>query len=155
MLKKIILIITIILSFAGFSFADDIQDVRNFFNSYVSAANNYSPNVPNFYLPNAKIIRVVHKKDGTIKAVPFPMIDYANQMRKSSALAKTVGYKNNYLNIKITPQGNDYKISAMRYPRSDKIGLPVYFVVTKTSNGYKIKEESMDTNVQDFLKYAK
>ncbi len=97
----------------------------------------------------------MHKPEGTKVSVPFPMSAYVSQMKKSSGLAKLVNYKNRYENIKITQVGEDYKISATRIPMKDKNGLPFYFIVTETKNGYKVKEESMDTTVQDFLKYAK
>ena len=135
-----------------FSLADDKADVKAFFDSYVNAANSYSKDVPNYYLDNAKIIRVVLKKDGTKQAVNFAMKDYKAQMAKSEKLAKLVGYKNTYKNVTVTKAGNDYKVSAMRYPNKDTNGLSCYFIVTYTPSGYKIKVESMDTPVQDFLK---
>jgi hypothetical protein len=76
-------------------------------------------------------------------------------MKKSSGLAKLVHYTNRYEDVKVTKIGEDYKINATRIPMKDKTGLPFYFIVTKTKDGYKIKEESMDTKVQDFLRYAK
>jgi hypothetical protein len=121
----------------------------------VNAANSYSATVPDYYLPNAKITRVVNKPDGTKVSVPFPMSAYVSQMKKSSGLAKLVHYTNRYEDVKVTKIGEDYKINATRIPMKDKTGLPFYFIVTKTKDGYKIKEESMDTKVQDFLRYAK
>ncbi len=154
-MKKIILLFCAILFTQIFSFADELTDVQAFFDKYVSAANTYSKEIPNYYLNDAKIIRVVIKKDGTKQAVNFPMSDYKAQMSKSAKLAKIVGYKNNYRNVSVTKEGTDYKVSALRYPNKDTKGLSCYFIVTNTPNGYKIKVESMDTEVQDFLKYAK
>ncbi len=153
MFKKILLILCAFLCLQTFVFADE-TDVRNFFNSYVEAANSYSTNIPDYYLPNARIIRVVHKPDGTKVKVLFPMSAYTEQMKKSSGLAKLVRYSNRYENVKISPVGEDYKITATRIPMKDKVGLPFHFIVTETNDGYKVKEESMDTKVQDFLKYA-
>lgn len=155
MFNRYIILILALLFIAPCSFADDIADVKNFFNSYVNDANSFSTNIPNYYMNNAVIERVVHKKDGTKQAVTFPMSAYKEQMAKSAKIAKMLGYKNNYKNINVIKSGNDFKISALRYPNKDKVGMPFYFIVTKTSNGYKIKKESMDTVVQDFLKHAK
>lgn len=155
-MKKIFLIILSLLCFQGFVFADDISDVKTFFNNYVRDANSYSPNILNYYLPNAKIIRVVHKKEGGTVAVNFPMKDYADQLKKGEKLAKFVGYSNRYVNVNVKKLNNgDYKISAIRIPMKDKDGLPFHFIVSKTKSGYKVKEESMDTTVQQFLSYAK
>ena len=48
------------------AFADDAQEALKFFNSYVAAANSYSPAVATMYSPNAKIIRQVIKPDGQL-----------------------------------------------------------------------------------------
>lgn len=132
-------------------FADELSDVQNFFNNYVNAANSYAQNLPNYYVNNAKIVRVVYKPDGTKQSVVIPFDRYLLELRKSAALAKAAHYKNNYTARKYTKIGSDYKISTIRIPRNDKSGLPAYFVVTKTPQGYKIKEESMGTTVQKFL----
>src|SRR5574344_1857537 len=102
------------------SFADE-AGVRNFFSRYVNAANTYSTSLPSYYAQNARIIRVVHKKDGTLKSVIFPMSAYLNQMKKGSGLAKMVHYINHYSNVRISNVGNNYKISATRTPMKDKI----------------------------------
>ena len=151
MLKKIILSFIVAFSFILSTFADEMSDVQTFFNNFVNASNTYSTSLPNYYVPNAKIVRVVHKPDGTTKAVVIPFDRYLQELKKGAVIAKTVGYKNRYINQKIVKIGNDYKLSAIRIPRNDKTGLEAYFIITKTSSGYKIKEESMGTNVQKFL----
>ena len=132
-------------------FADDKQDVLNVFEQYTNAANSYSKDLPSYYTDNARIIRVVNKKQGGQKAILIPYDRYLKELSSHAVLAKTVGYKNRYENRKIAKVNKDYKISATRIPRNDKKGLPCYFVFTKTSSGWKIKEESMTTNVQTFL----
>lgn len=155
-MKKLFLTFLCLLCFNSFVFADEIADVRGFFNNYVRDANSFSPNILNYYLPNAKIIRVVHKKSGGTVAINFPMSAYADQLKKGEKLAKLVGYSNRYININVKKMNNgNYKISAMRIPMRDKTGLPFHFIVVKTKSGYKVAEESMDTTVQKFLDYAK
>jgi len=150
-MKKIILVITVMF-FATLSvLADDKQDVMNVFNNYIEDANAYSNNLPDYYINNAKIIRVVNKKQGGQKAILIPYERYVKELTGHAILAKTVNYKNRYEHRKITKVNNDYKISATRIPRNDKKGLPCYFVFTKTQQGWKIKEESMTTNMQVFL----
>ena len=151
MFKKIIILFVCVFAFLQQAYADDLADVQSFFNSFVSASNTYSTNLPYYYVPNAKIIRVVHKPDGTKQSVIIPFERYLSELKKGAALAKTVGYKNRYDNQKITKSGNDYKLSAIRIPRNDKTGLEAYFIITKTPRGWKIKEESMGTTVQRFL----
>ncbi len=154
-MKKLLLPIlsTIFVLFLGLNsaFADNQSDILAVFDKYVEAANNYSTNLPDFYINNAKIIRVVNVKTGGQKPVVIPYDRYLKELKGNAVLAKTVKYKNNYTNRKITKQGNDYKLSATRTPRSDKTGLPCYFIFTTTAKGWKIKEESMTTNVQTFL----
>lgn len=133
------------------AFADDKTDVLETFDRYVKDANAYSVNLANYYINNAKIVRVVNKKQGGQKAVIIPFDRYLKELRGHSTLAKTVGYKNRYENRKITKVDNDYKVSAIRIPRNDKTGLPCYFTFTNVNGKWKIKEENMQTNVQTFL----
>lgn len=151
MFKKLILSLALLLGFTFAAWADEVQEVQQFFDSFVNAANTYSTNLPNYYVNNAKIVRVVYKPDGTKQSVIIPFDRYLSELSKGAALAKTVRYKNRYENQKVTKVGNDYKLSAIRIPRNDKTGLPASFIITKTPQGWKIKEESMGTNVQKFL----
>lgn len=156
MLKKILLTIFAVFIASSVVFADDAADVRAFFNKYVSLANSYDKNLLSLYEPNAKIIRVVIKKDGSTKAVPFPMSEYAKQLKLGEKTAKLVGYKNTYSVTKISKAGNDYRVDALRTPSRETYKIPAHFIIGKNSQGqWKIKEESMHTKVQDFLKYAK
>ena len=150
-MKKILLIILSLMFAPLCSFASDIDDVKAAFNKYVNDANNYSNNLPNYYIDGAKIIRVVNKRRGGKHAIVIPYDRYIKELTSRSVIAKAVNYKNNYVNIKVSKQSNDYKLSATRIPRNDKKGLPCHFVYTKRDGVWKIKEESMTTNVQAFL----
>ena len=151
-MKKILsLAILSLIMFAGAVFADDKADVLNIFDKYVADANAYSDGLANYYTNDAKIIRVVNKKQGGQKSVIIPFDRYLKELKGHAKLAKTVKYKNRYENRKITQIGADYKISAIRIPRNDKTGLPCYFIFKKNNGTWKIKEESMTTNVQTFL----
>ena len=132
------------------------EEVLTFFNKYVNAANTYSETVVDYYAPNAKIIRVVLKPDGTTATVTADTKQYFNQMRIGANAAKITKYKNYYTNRKITKQGNDFKITCLRQPSTSDYKIPAHFVIGPDANGkLKIKEEMMHTKVQKFLKYAK
>ncbi|MCR5260720.1 MAG: hypothetical protein K6C94_02660 [Candidatus Gastranaerophilales bacterium] len=129
------------------------EQVKAFFNSYVQAANNFDPNLfQKYYIPTPKIIRVVEKKDGTTQSVNVPLKTYLDEAAKGQKVGKMLGYKNNYSNIQITPQGKDFKVSATRLP-SPGGKYAAYFVIGEDANGkLKIKVESMNTPRQEFLK---
>lgn len=150
-MKKILFITLALIGFSLYALADDKSDVLSRFDNYVNDANAYSTNIPNYYTNNAKIIRVVNKKQGGQASVIIPFDRYLGELQGHSKIAKAVGYKNRYENRTISKIGNDYKISAIRIPRNDKVGLACHFVFTKVNNQWKIKEESMTTNVQTFL----
>ena len=76
------------------AFADSAQEALNFFNSYVSAANSYSPTVAGMYSPSAKIIRQVVKPNGELVNVSTNTATYIKQMKIGQAGAKMRGYKN-------------------------------------------------------------
>ncbi len=150
-MKKLLISLFMLVSVNTAVFADNQTEITAIFNKYVNDANNYSTNLPNYYVNNAKILRVVNKKQGGKQTILIPYDRYLKELKGHSALARAVKYKNTYVNQKITRAGSDYKLSATRIPRNDKKGLPCYFVFTKTESGWKIKEESMTTNVQTFL----
>lgn len=150
-MKKTLLIILSMFLFQLCVLADDSSDIKEIFNKYVNDANNYSRSLPDYYVNNAKIVRVVNKKQGGQKTIIIPYDRYLKELGGHSALAKAVNYKNRYVNIKVSKHGDDYKLSATRIPRNDKYGLPCYFIYTKEGSSWKIKEESMTTNVQTFL----
>lgn len=134
-------------------FADEIQDVQCFFNQYIDAANNYSNDYFKYYSDNAKIFRVVEKPDGTTQSVNIPLEKYKDEARKSTKLMKLRQYKNRYFNVKITKHGKDYKVAALRMPSTSDYKIPAHFIIGKDNCGnWKIKEESMNTKVQRFLK---
>lgn len=154
---KKLLSILIVLIMTGLSvLADDAQEALKFFNSYVSAANSYSPTVATMYSPSAKIIRQVVKPDGTLVNVNTDTATYIKQMKLGQAGAKMRGYKNNYTEVSVKNLGNgSYKISSLRQPSGEKYKLKTYMIVKKENGSWKIIEEMMQTKVQTFLRYAK
>lgn len=150
-MKKLFFTILSLAIFSLSAMADDTADVLAAFDKYINDANSYSTSLPNHYISNAKIIRVVNKKEGGKQSVVIPYDRYMKELKNNQKLAKMTGYKNRYANKKVTKVENDYKISSTRIPRNDKTGLSCYFIYTKTADGWKIKEESMTTNVQTFL----
>ncbi len=151
-MKKVFLIFLLVMLYGVVCYAAEMDDVQNFFNRYVDAANNYDNNFFNFYSSNAKIIRVVEKPDGTFESVNIPFERYKSEVKKSTKLMKLRKYKNRYSNIKILPIGNDYKIAALRMPSTSDYKVPAHFIIGKDNYGnWKIKEESMNTKVQTFL----
>ena len=155
-MKKLLALLVMLGMFIGTqAFADDAQDARAFFNSYVSAANSYSPTVANFYSPNAKIIRQVVKPDGGLVNATTDTATYVKQMKISQGIAKMRKYKNNYSDVSITSLGNgSYKISSLRQPTGETYKLKTYMIVKKVNGQWKIVEELMQTKQQIFLKYA-
>lgn len=129
------------------------EQVKTFFNSYVSAANSFDENLfQKFYIQNPTIIRVVEKKDGTKQSVNVPLKVYLDECAKGRKIGKVMGYKNSYTNITVTPVNNDFKVSATRNP-SPGGHYPAHFIIGEDDNGnLKIKEESMNTPRQEFLK---
>lgn len=156
-MKKILSVLAILGFVLGTQvLADDKADVKAFFDSYVNAANTYSPTIPNFYSPNAKIIREVVKPDGTLVDLDTDTATYIKQMKLGQATAKMRNYKNAYRNVVITPVSGGFKISAERQPTGETYWLKFYQIVKKQPNGrWIITEEMMQTRVQIFLKYAK
>jgi len=150
-MKKILLTTLALIGLTLGTLADDKTDVLKTFDNYVNDANAYKTNIPDYYIKNAKIVRVVNKKQGGQASVIIPFDRYLKELSTHAKIAKVANYKNRYENRKIEKIGTDYKVSSTRIPRNDKTGLPAHFTFTKVDNKWKIKEESMETNVQTFL----
>lgn len=150
-MKKIFILLGIL--FVGLcTFANDIDDVRLFFNAYVDAGNNYRSNFFDFYADKPLITRVVIKRNGTTKTVKIPFSEYKRHSIMSAKLGKIRKYKNIYTNIQIVPEGDNYRLTCMRQPSTSNYSLPASFLIGRDSSGkLKIKEESMQTKVQSFL----
>ena len=154
-MKKSILTLLALFVVSSSVLADDKQDALNFFNSYVNAANNYSPAVAEMYSPSAKIIRQVVKPDGTTVDVATDTATYIKQMKIGQAGAKLRHYKNTYTNINVIPAGDGFKVSSLRQPSGEDYKLKTYMIVKKQADGkWLIVEEMMQTKVQTFLRYA-
>jgi UDP-N-acetylglucosamine enolpyruvyl transferase len=138
-------------------FADDKQEALKAFNSYTTAANNYSTEIFSYYSPKAKIIRQVITPDGKLVDVLTDTSTYITQMKIGQTGAKIRNYKNNYTNVVATPiSAGKVKISSVRHPSVDNDSLKAYMIFQKQQNGkWVIIEEMMQTRQQIFLKYAK
>lgn len=156
-MKKVLLSFIVFTAISLSVLADDKQEVLQFFNNYVKAANTYSTTIPDMYSPSAKIIRQVVKPDGTTQDVQTNTSTYIIQMKLGQAGAKIRHYTNTYTNVSVTPVSNGkYKISSLRQPSGESYKLKTYMIVQKQPNGkWLIVEEMMQTKVQTFLKYAK
>ena len=155
-MKKIFLSIITIAFTTLLALADNQQEALEFFNSYVKAANTYSPTVAEMYSPNAKIIRQIVKPDGTTANATTDTSTYIKQMKIGQASAKLKKYKNTYTNVVVTTlDDGKYKVSSLRQPSGEDYKLKTYMIVKKQPDGkWLIVEEMMQTKVQLFLKYA-
>ncbi len=155
-MKKLLLTFILMCGFTMSALADDKSEALAFFDSYVNAANTYSPTVTTMYSPSAKIIRQVVKPDGSTVDVNTDTATYIKQMKLGQAGAKLKKYKNTYTNISATPVSGGYKISSLRQPSGETYKLKTYMIVKKQPSGkWLITEEMMQTKEQIFLRYAK
>ena len=152
-MKKILSVLTLFFSLALVAKADNQADALVFFNNYVNAANSYSQEIPNFYSPNAKIIRQVIKPDGELVNKETDTARYISEMKKGQALAKMRKYKNAYTDISASKiNDTTYKVSSLRQPSGEDYKLKTYMIVQKQADGkWLIIEEMMQTKVQIFL----
>lgn len=157
-MKKILSLFVLLgmFAFSGLqAFADDAAEALQFFNSYVNSANTYDPNLPNYYSPNAKIIRQVVKPDGGLANAYTDTAMYVKQMKIGQATAKVRKYTNSYSNVNVQSLGGGkYKISSLRQPKGETYKLKTYMIVQKINGKWQIVEELMQTKEQIFLRYA-
>ena len=155
-MKKLFLSILTFAIISLSALADEQKEALDFFNSYVNAANTYSPTVAEMYSPTAKIIRQIVKPDGTTANATTDTATYIKQMKIGQATAKLKHYKNTYTDVVVSDAGNGaYKVSSNRQPSGETYKLKTYMNVKKQPGGkWLLIEEMMQTKVQLFLKYA-
>ena len=107
-MKKILLTTLALIGLSLSVLADDKTDVLTTFESYVNDANSYATTIPDYYIKNAKIIRVVNKKQGGQASVIIPFDRYLKEIQTHAKVAKVANYKNRYENRKISQIGVDY-----------------------------------------------
>lgn len=152
-MRKLFILLLFMLLIGPKAFASDIEEVKAFFDSYVKTANSYDRCQFGYYTSNPVVIRIVEKHDGTTESVTVPFATYKRECKLGAKIGRIRKYRNSYSNLTIVPEGNDYKLSAMRKPSTSDYSLPAYFIIGKDSSGeWKIKKEVMHTKVQTFLK---
>lgn len=155
-MKKILTLLCVFAMGMAANAAVTADQALSFFAKYVDSANSYSDNITSYYLPNAKIVRVVMKPDGSKVTLTTDTKQYFNQMRVGANMAKFNKYKNFYTERKVTKVGEDYKISALRQPSTSDYKIPAYFIIGEDASGnLKIKEEMMYSKNQLLLKGKK
>jgi len=155
MISKILTtLICFILNYSLVAYADiSHKEASTFFQKYTEFANTYNSELLNLYSPDAKIIREIVKPDGKTEAITVPAERYFKELKIGQKTAKLRRYKNKYRNITVTETPNGVRISAERQPSRETYWLKMYQVIENTNSGLKIKEEMMQTKVQDFLKH--
>lgn len=154
MYKIILPIIGILLTF-GDVYASSTKDGIDFFEKYQAYANNYDAKLLDMYSEDAKIIREVIKPTGETSRIEVPIKRYFKELKIGQKTAKLKRYKNKYKNIVASELPNGIKISAERQPSKETYWLKMYQVIEPTEDGFKIKEEMMQTKVQALLRYKK
>lgn len=151
-MKKLLATLCVLFIGMGAHAAMSADQALSFFSKYVNSANNYEEDIISYYTPDAKIIRIVMKPDGSTVTLNTNMKEYANQMRLGANLAKMKGYKNFYTSKKVTKVGEDFKVSALRQPSTSDYKIPAYFIIGEDAKGnLKIKEEMMYSKNQALL----
>lgn len=133
--------------------ANTTQNAVEFFEQYQDYANNYDEELLKMYSPNAKIIREVVKPTGETVDVVIPPKRFFKELKIGQKTAKLKKYKNKYRNITAQETPDGIKISAERQPSKETYWLKMYQIIQNTDNGFKIKEEMMQTKVQSFLRH--
>lgn len=133
--------------------ANTTQNAVEFFKQYQDYANNYDEELLKMYSPNAKIIREVIKPTGETVDVVIPPKRFFKELKIGQKTAKLKKYKNKYRNVTAQETPDGIKISAERQPSKETYWLKMYQIIQNTDNGFKIKEEMMQTKVQSFLRH--
>jgi hypothetical protein len=122
--------------------ADDAAEVRAFFDRYVELEKSFDTAASDLYSPDARIITL---RDGA-KRIEMKGAEYSELVARSMPLAKKRGDVSAYENVRVSPHGPGYRITATRIPAVKCVPDDRYHLdVARVSGEWRIVEEYTET----------
>lgn len=147
MLKKIALSLALLLavfSASSAAYADDpaILEAQKLFKQFVDSEHNYDPAQAELYAPNATIKDTRVYSDGPSQTLTWNGDNFRAIVKAQLPVAKARGEQNVYSQVNYIREGNNVRIKCIRSSVQKKFSAPMEIVVAPAGKGWKIVEES-------------
>ncbi|UCH47086.1 MAG: hypothetical protein JSU95_13450 [Betaproteobacteria bacterium] len=131
-----------LLAIASVAHAADKDDVHEFFDNLVERTNAFDAGVANLYSPDARIIAVVDGGD-IVEISGSQLKQIANQVMP---IAKKRGDTNTYKKVKVSPHGEGFRVTGVRFSAAKCVTDPNYHLdVVRHDKSWLVIEEYGET----------
>lgn len=104
------LFVFMFLLFSSFASADEVAEVRAFFDEFVELGKNFDTGIAEFYSPDARIITL---RDG-IDTMETTGSHWQSMIRKLMPVAERQGDISDFSNVQVNAHGEGFRVSALR-----------------------------------------
>lgn len=132
----------VLLAATPFAHAGKTDEVHEFFDHLVERTNAFDASVADLYSPDARIIAVVDSSD-RVEITGSQLKQIANQVMP---IAKKRGDTSTYKKVKVLPQGEGFRITAVRFSAAKCVTDPNYHLdVMRHDKSWQVVEEYGET----------
>ncbi len=126
------------------------EDAEHFFQKFITLAENFDPAIVNLYSEKAKIRSVRANPHGQVEEMELSGAEWKALVPRVMPMAKSQNDKSTFSNVKISKQGNKFKIKADRYSERKCYTDHGYYLIIepKASGELQIIEEYLETQPQ-------
>ena len=124
-----------------------IEPAKQLFQKYITLENKFDPSVADLYADDALIRNTRRYPNGQKRTIDIPALKYKELIRTAMPLAKARGDRNRYSQVKYKPEGNNVRITAMRYSLLKKYSSPISLLVGPNTKGDWIVLEEISESI--------
>lgn len=150
--KILFLLLTLSFALSVPAMAGEVDEAKTFFDRYVKLCHTYNSSLTSLYSDRAVIKRTLILGDSS-RTVIIPLKEYIGKLKAYRLLAKAMGYKNYYYNLKFRPENGNVRVEGMRRVSIDNYTGPVSMLLGKDKQGHwEILEDITTTKNTKLMK---
>jgi hypothetical protein len=123
------------------------EPAKQLFQKYITLENKFDPSMADLYAGDALIRNTRRYPNGQKRTIDIPAGKYKELIRTAMPLAKARGDRNRYSQVRYKPEGNNVRITAMRYSLLKKYSSPISLLVGPNSKGDWIVLEEISESI--------
>src|SRR5262249_23639104 len=113
----------------------DVAEARKLWERYVVLERSFDVAIAELYADGALIENTRRYPNGQTRTIRIPVDEYRRLIRAAMPLAKARGDLNRYSAVKVTPEGKNVRITAVRYSELKKYESPISLLVGRDRIG--------------------
>mgnify|MGYP001259438672 CR=1 FL=1 len=124
----------LLLATISLSLASPTDVAKKFFDQYVALEAAFDPATADLYSDDAKIQNTRIYPDGRKRTLTMPAPAYKTLIKQVMPSAKLRGDTNKYSDIKITQEGDKFRVTATRFSNLKKYSSPLSLLIGRDKN---------------------